>query len=216
MDARRSSGCAVSFCLLVAASSGAWAADALNSSDRPVNGDAPGPGDPTVAVPHDEFNVLPIAGGSTDIGIGGGYFSGFTHIKPGFDPYLWNIESAGLITFKPGDLGGVVVPYVDVFVKLTIPSLFGAPLRLEIRPSYTAERTVHYYGVGNASSNALPAGVSGYIASIVARIPSSTSICASSWSITSPGASGAGTSRTGWTWPRARRSPPTWPPAAAR
>jgi outer membrane protein assembly factor BamA len=149
---------AMSLCLALATSSGARAGDPLNSSDRPVNNDGPSSGDARQGVPHNEFNVLPIAGGSTDIGIGGGYFSGFTHIRPGFDPYVWNIESAGLITFKPGDEGGVVVPYVDVYVKLTIPSLFGAPLRLEIRPSYTSERTIRYYGLGNMSSRAVPAG----------------------------------------------------------
>jgi hypothetical protein len=38
-----------------------------------------------------------------------------------------------------------------LYVRLTIPRLFGAPLRLEIRPSYTSEST-DYFGMGNASS----------------------------------------------------------------
>ena len=38
----------------------------------------------------------------------------------------------------------------DLFVKLTVPRLFGRPLRLEIRPSYTWE-ILRYHGLGNAS-----------------------------------------------------------------
>jgi outer membrane protein assembly factor BamA len=70
-------------------------------------------------------------------------------VKPGFEPFLWSLESAALVTFKPADAGGVVVPYTDVFVKWTLPRLFGAPIRLEVRPSFTAETTILYYGIGN-------------------------------------------------------------------
>src|SRR5271163_2642908 len=106
----------------------AFASDAMNSSDKPKSGDNP---DEDVA--HNEFNLLPVAGGTTDIGIGGGYFAGLAHVEEGFDPYLWNIESAGLVTFKllPGEK--IVLPYQDDYVQFTVPRLFGIPLRLEIR-----------------------------------------------------------------------------------
>jgi outer membrane protein assembly factor BamA len=123
----------------------AFASDAMNSSDKPKSGDNP---DEDVA--HNEFNLLPVAGGTTDIGVGGGYFAGFAHVREGYDPYLWNIESAGLITVKERN-GKVVFPYQDDYVALTIPRLFGAPLRLDVRPEYSWETTLGYYGLGNNS-----------------------------------------------------------------
>lgn len=123
----------------------ALADDALNSSVKPK---APASSDEG---PHNEFNLLPVAGGTTDIGIGGGYFAGLARVEEGYDPYLWNIESAGLVTFKL--LGGekVVLPYQDDYVQLTVPRLFGIPLRFELRSEYSWETTLGYYGLGNAS-----------------------------------------------------------------
>ena len=93
---------------------------------------------------------MPVFGGSTDLGLGGGYFLGIARVKKGLDPYLWNIDSSGLITFKYS-LGKVTVPYQDLYARLTVPRLFGAPLRLELRPSDPWE-SVDYFGMGNASS----------------------------------------------------------------
>jgi hypothetical protein len=158
-DHRKDSRVAPRFCrtlaLLAVATAltcarGAAASDALNSSDKPQH-----TGDDGQA--HDEFNVLPVAGGTTDIGIGGGYFAGLARMKAGYDPYVWNLESAGLVTFKL-DNGHVILPYQDVYFKLTIPRLFDAPLRLEIRPEYSWETTLGYFGIGNAAPAPLPAG----------------------------------------------------------
>ena len=89
----------------IALESGAWASDAMNSSSKPKSSDNP---DEDTA--HNEFNLLPVAGGTTDIGVGGGYFAGLAHVQEGYDPYLWNIESAGLITVKVRGCK-VVFPY---------------------------------------------------------------------------------------------------------
>ncbi len=132
----------------------AHAADPLNSSDKAVvarNADKPDEDE------KNEFNLLPVGGGTTDIGVGGGYFANFAHVKRGYDPYIWDIESAGLVTFKVAD-GAIILPYQDVYAKLTIPRVFGLPVRLEVRPEYSWETTLGYYGVGNASSAAIPAG----------------------------------------------------------
>ncbi len=137
-----------------AATTEAHAADPLNSSDKAVvarNADKPDEDE------KNEFNLLPVGGGTTDIGVGGGYFANFAHVKHGYDPYIWDIESAGLITFKVAD-GAVIFPYQDVYAKLTIPRVFGLPVRLEVRPEYSWETTLGYYGMGNASSAAIPAG----------------------------------------------------------
>jgi hypothetical protein len=129
----------------LALESNGLAADALNSSVKPKNGASYDEG------PHDEFNLLPVGGGTTDIGIGGGYFAGLARVEEGYDPYLWNIESAGLVTFKL--LGGekIVLPYQDDYIQLTVPRLFGIPLRFELRTEYSWETTLGYYGLGNAS-----------------------------------------------------------------
>ncbi len=133
--------------------SSARAADALNSSDAPTNVTHKGE-----EAAHNELNVVPVAGGSTDVGIGGGYFAGLARVEEGASPYVWNVESSAFLTFKPRDGGGVELPYQDIYVKLTVPKFFSRSLRLELRPSYTAETTIHYFGLGNASSAEAPAG----------------------------------------------------------
>ncbi len=137
-------------------SSSAFAADPLNSSSHPQDDSRP----PITVQPdsshpddegeHTETNLVPVVGGSTDLGLGGGYFAGIARIKQGADPFLWNIDSSGLITFKYTH-SKLSVPYQDFYARLTIPRLFGSPLRLEIRPSYTWE-SIEYFGMGNASS----------------------------------------------------------------
>jgi outer membrane protein assembly factor BamA len=130
----------------------ALASDPLNSSDKvPANPQAP-------SGTRTEFNVLPVVGGTTDIGFGGGYFVGLVGVRRGYDPYEWNIESDGLVTFKAKEGGGILLPYQDVSVTLTVPRFLGAPLHFEVRPSYSYESTLNYYGIGNASSAATPRG----------------------------------------------------------
>lgn len=125
----------------------AWATNPLNSRDRTSSG--------TVSDEHTNFNVVPIIGGNTDVGIGGGAYGGLARLKQGFDPYVWNIDMAALVTFKTGE-DGFQVPFQDVYAKWTVPRLFGLPVRFEIRPSYTWESTLGYYGIGNASTDAKP------------------------------------------------------------
>jgi Omp85 superfamily domain len=129
----------------------AGAANPLNSSDQTTasaqaactNGD------------RYEFNIVPIVGGTSDIGIGIGEFSDLARVSRGVDPYVWNIESGGFITFKGSDQG-FQVPFQDLYFNVTIPRFLGTGLELEIRPSYTWEETLGYFGMGNASSNAKP------------------------------------------------------------
>lgn len=143
--------------------SSAFAADPLNSNNRPNAENRPITQVPDARdaadddVAHTDFNLVPVVGGSTDLGFGGGYFAGLARNRRGYDPFLWNIDSSALITFKYTASGGLTVPYQDVYARLTIPRLFGAALRLEVRPSYTWE-TVDYWGLGNASSTAAPPG----------------------------------------------------------
>jgi hypothetical protein len=154
---RRSGSC---FCLALLGV-GAWAplasaaSNPLNSNEtqgaatlstRPVGGD-------------NSFTIVPVAGGTTDIGIGGGFFAGLTRNEAGYTPYAWDLQAAGFVTFLVND-GKLTLPYIDVSTKLTVTRFLGGPLQLEIRPSYTDELTLEYYGMGNASSAVIPTGAS--------------------------------------------------------
>jgi outer membrane protein assembly factor BamA len=128
--------------------------NALNSNEKPPSSAGTSPG---ADEGKNELTILPAAGGSTDIGVAIGYFAALTRTQRGYVPYVWNLESAGLVSFGLRS-GSVYVPYVDVYGNLTVPRLFGDPIDLELRPSFTDERTLYYYGMGNASSANPPAG----------------------------------------------------------
>ena len=141
------------------ASGGAWAAGGAARAADPLNSSVKAAAHPEESDEgHNEGNVLPVVGGTTDIGYGGGYFAGLARVRNGYDPYEWNLESEGLVTFKFQDGGHLVLPYQDVSLALTVPRFLGAPIRLVVRPSYTWESTLNYYGIGNASSAAVPPG----------------------------------------------------------
>ena len=108
---------------------------------------------------RNEFTVVPAAGGSTDIGVGGGFFAALTRNQAGYAPYVWNVEAAGFVTFLPRD-GGLTVPYTDIYSKLTVNRFLGGPIQLDLRPSFTDEQALYYYGMGNASSAVPPIGQS--------------------------------------------------------
>ncbi len=104
-----------------------------------------------------DFNILPVAGGDTDIGIGVGFFAGYARKRKGMEPYIWNLEAAGFVTGKLRDGGGVLLPYQDLVARLTIPRFWSKAMRLEIQPEYSYE-TITYYGLGNASNTNVPEG----------------------------------------------------------
>jgi hypothetical protein len=83
---------------------------------------------------------------------------GYDRVSPGMTPYVWDIESAAFVTFAPRAGGGVIVPYQDLYVQLTVPRFIIPSLELEIRPEYSWETTLGYYGLGDASSASIPAG----------------------------------------------------------
>jgi outer membrane protein assembly factor BamA len=151
---RRRLVAAVVACAGLASSRAAHADNPLNSSDRTTMAAqaACTKGD------QSEFNIIPIIGGTSDIGIGIGEFSDLARVSRGVDPYLWNIESAAFVSFK-SSTEGLQVPFQDFYMKITVPRFLGSGLQLEVRPSYTWESTLGYYGLGNASP-AKPTGVS--------------------------------------------------------
>jgi len=98
-----------------------------------------------------EFNIFPVVGGDSDVGIGFGQISDWAKLGAAPGSFHWRLEDATFVTFKLRD-STVIVPFLDLYVLLTVPH-FGPSgrLRLEVRPSFTDERTLGYYGMGNAS-----------------------------------------------------------------
>ncbi len=101
-----------------------------------------------------ELDFFPIAGGDSDVGIGGGELSSVARLskeEPGQATFIWKIEDAALLTFKLRN-NSLIIPFIDIWAKWTVPH-FGPDgrFRIEVRPSYTDERTLGYYGIGNAS-----------------------------------------------------------------
>ena len=155
---RASVGLAV---VAVALAAGRSAANAQQARDVPEPPEAPA--SETTGAKR-EFGIVPIAGGSTDYGVGGGFLTNLAGLDPAVEPYRWRLEVAAFITFKPKDAApiGWVSPYQDYYFLLTVPHFLHQRLRLELRPSYTSETTQLYYGLGNASaaplSTMLPEG----------------------------------------------------------
>ncbi len=133
----------------------ARADNTLNSSEKPD----PAHDKPRPAAPKDDFTIVPVVGGSTDVGVGGGFFAALTRDQKGRDPYVWNLEAAWFASLGSRN-GAVDVPYNDGYAKLTVTRFLGGPMQLVLRPSFTDEGVLYYYGMGNASSAAPPAGES--------------------------------------------------------
>jgi hypothetical protein len=96
-----------------------------------------------------EYALVPFAGGDTDIGFGVGAIAGVARVDRGFRPFRWNLQGASFVTFR--DRNGFESPYQDAFVKLVLNGLLDGRGRLELRPSFTRETNLRYYGIGNAS-----------------------------------------------------------------
>ena len=101
--------------------------------------------------PHTEFDPVPLIGGNTDIGWGGGALAEIVRHDTGYRPFRWSLEISGLVTFKLPTGGSVQLPYQDYYALLKLPHLLRDELSLEVRPSYSNEAALKYYGLGNAS-----------------------------------------------------------------
>ncbi len=98
-----------------------------------------------------EVNVIPIAGGDSDVGIGGGVIGDVAELAEGKPAFRWRLEAAAFVTFKEQE-GSLVVPFHDDYLELLVPRV-GPEGRLHVdaRLSFTDERTLKYTGLGNAS-----------------------------------------------------------------
>ncbi len=104
-----------------------------------------------------ELIVVPVVGGSSDVGFGGGYVASYAQMANDREPFLYRLENAGSVTFKPaGD--HLEVPYTDDYLLLELPHVIPKRFRIDTRISFTREENLKYYGLGNAAR--APAGTS--------------------------------------------------------
>jgi outer membrane protein assembly factor BamA len=108
---------------------------------------------PAAARAGREINFVPIVGGDSDIGLGAGVVGDWAAIADGQrPPFRWRLEVASFTTVKFGGEQGFLLPYQDYYLQLTIPRFGPADrYRLDLKPEYTNEHTLKYYGLGNAS-----------------------------------------------------------------
>lgn len=115
-------------------------------------------GQPDTPAPRDAERTVvdgvPIVGGDSDIGWGGGFVGAITHFAPGAppdraNPWQWRIEASSLATFRFSP--GFGVPYQDHWVQLIVPGLAGGKVRLQTRVAFTQETEIDYFGIGNAT-----------------------------------------------------------------
>jgi outer membrane protein assembly factor BamA len=114
------------------------------SSARAVAADATDDGPSTTP------RVVPIVGGNTDQGVGGGILGSLAREEPEARPYRWRIQASAVVLFAT--VAGRTHPrYQDYQLEWIVPELATVRrLRLAIKASLTDER-LWWYGIGNAS-----------------------------------------------------------------
>lgn len=98
--------------------------------------------------PHEdrEVGLLPLIGGDTDNGFGGGAIGSVAGFGTHHVLYRWRVEFGAFYATK----GSVLDPsYEDAYAQITLPELIDDRLRLELRPSFTKDTSLRFYGVGN-------------------------------------------------------------------
>jgi len=107
--------------------------------------------------PHYEPAGFPLLGGDSDIGFEFGVVGTLSHFDRGIIPYQWNMDVVLALSLKNGPSGKEITQQSYQW-NVDVPELFGGKVRLN--PQLLYYRTVNqlYFGVGNASSAARPAG----------------------------------------------------------
>jgi hypothetical protein len=96
-----------------------------------------------------ELDAVPIVGGDSDIGWGGGGVGAFTKFAPGPERrWAWQVQASVFLTFQGSP--SFAVPYQDHWLQLMVPDLLGGRLRVQVRAAYTKESHIRYFGLGNA------------------------------------------------------------------
>jgi hypothetical protein len=101
---------------------------------------------PETAPAQTETGLVPLVGGDTDIGFGAGAIGSIASFDGVHVPYRWQVQFATFIAAKQD----ITSPsFEDLYVRLIVPQLLNGRLRLEVRPSFTHETALPFYGIGN-------------------------------------------------------------------
>lgn len=137
----RSSGGSALLHVLVVGFGLAWSAGTARADDASTKVEVTGD-----KAADREIGLLPLIGGDTDNGFGAGAIGSIAMFDRAHSPYRWKIEYGAFYATK----GKVFDPsFEDAFAQLTFPQLLNRKLRVEIRPSFTKETALRYFGVGN-------------------------------------------------------------------
>jgi len=93
-----------------------------------------------------EVGLFPLIGGDTDNGFGLGAIGSIAVFDKDNPVYLWKLDFSGFYAtkhFPPSP------SYIDAAARLTLPQLLDDRLRLELRPSFTLDEALPFYGLGN-------------------------------------------------------------------
>ena len=93
-----------------------------------------------------EVGVLPLVGGDTDNGFGAGAIGSIANFDGKSVPYNWQIQFAAFAATKSSPFDP---SYEDAFANIIFPQLLDDLLRLEVRPAFTHESALRFYGLGN-------------------------------------------------------------------
>ena len=130
------------------------------ASGRAARADARDQG---TAGPRTELDFVPILGGNSDIGFGGGAVGAITRFS-GTErqsvPWTWRVEGSTFASVRTSP--NINIPYQDHWLLLTVPGLEGGGLRATARVAFTKENAIRYYGVGNAAPLPVDYGSSRY------------------------------------------------------
>jgi len=97
---------------------------------------------------------VPIVGGNSDFGWGGGALVSVTRPNPKNDhSNQWSAELAAVAMFNTESFEP---RYQDYYLKAVFDDVLGSGLRLTLRPSFTQVVGVNYYGLGNAATRGGP------------------------------------------------------------
>lgn len=100
--------------------------------------------------PPVEFDIVPIVGGDSDIGWGGGGVAAIAKRSAGEDArLLWRLDASVFLTFEGSPK--FAVPYQDHWIQLIVPDLMNGRLRIQTRVAVTKENDIRYFGLGNAT-----------------------------------------------------------------
>ena len=95
-----------------------------------------------------EVGVFPLVGGDTDNGFGAGAIGSIASFDPKNPIYRWKLDFSAFVATKSPPSPS----YIDLATTLTLPQLLDDHLRLEMRPSFTLDSALPFYGIGNKPS----------------------------------------------------------------